>query len=133
MDEYGENLYIRADQDPSYYRRYEVELGVQLPGYLDHIWEALESSGYILTDFDQWGLRYLSGDDPDLQIDIDELDDYGGMCRLVLRKGKLSEGDIDDAKVYLQHIYSQIAEQIDTPVLYELTEDPMDEQLNVIS
>ena len=114
MEQYGENIYIGIGHDHSHYGRYEVELEAEVPGYLDPIKAALESSGHILVDFDQWGLTYLSGNGPDLSVKVDELDDYGNKSRLVLRKGDLSEYDIDDTKKTLQQIYCEIIDEIRT-------------------
>lgn len=114
--EYGENVYIRTGRDSSRYGKYEVELEAEIPGYIDPIRAALESSGYYWADFDQWGFTYFSEDDPDLSIDADELDDYGDRSRLILRKGKLSEYDIDDARGYLLEIYYRIIDEIGMPV-----------------
>lgn len=116
MEQYGENIYIRTGQDPSCYGKYEVELEAEIPGYLEQVRAALESSGYILVDFDQWGLTYFSGDDLDLSIDADELDDYGYKSRIILRKGKLSEDNIDNAREYLRQIYYRITDEIGMPV-----------------
>ena len=113
MEEYGENVYVRAGQDRSHYGKYEVELEAEIPGYLDAIKVSLESYGGLLVDFDQWGLRYFSGDDPDLTIEADELDDFGDKSRLILRKEKLSKDEINIAKDYLRHIYHEIASGID--------------------
>ena len=55
----GEKTYIRTGQDPSHYGKYEVELEVEIPGYIESIKGALESAGYVLGDFDQWGLTQL--------------------------------------------------------------------------
>lgn len=111
MEQYSENIYIRTGQDPSRYGKYEVELEAEIPGYVDPIRAALESSGYVLVDFDQWGLSYFSGDDLDLSIDVDELDDYRQKFRIILRRGKLSEDDIDDAREYLRQIYREITDK----------------------
>ncbi len=113
MEQYGENIYTKIGQDRSRYGKYEVELEAEVPGYLDPIKSALNSSGYILVDFDQWGLTYFSGDDPDLSVNVDELDDYGDKSRIILHKGKLSEHDIDKARNYLQRIYYEILGKID--------------------
>lgn len=110
--EYGENVYIRTGQDPSRYGKYEVELEAEIRGYIDSIRADLESSGYYWVDCDQWGFTYFSGDDPDLSIDADELDDYGDKSRLILRKGKLSEYDIDSAIEYLRQIYRKLTDEI---------------------
>jgi len=117
MEEYGENIYVRIGQDRSHYGRYEVELEAEVPGYLDPIKASLESSGYILVDYDQWGLRYFSGDDPALSIDVDELDDYGDRSRIILCKGQLSEDDIDEAKDYLRQIYRKVTNEVNTPLM----------------
>jgi hypothetical protein len=109
--EYGENVHIRMGRDPSRYGKYEVELEGEVAGYLDRVRAALESSGYILVDLDQWGLSYSSGDDPDLSVDADELDDYGYKFRIILRKGKLSEDDIDNAREHLRQIYREITDK----------------------
>jgi len=111
MEQYGENIYTRIGHDRSHYGKYEVELEAEVPGYLDPIKASLEDSGYIVVDFDQWGLTYSSGDDPDLSVNVDELDDYGNRSRIILRKGKLSEEDIGDARQYLQNIYNEITDR----------------------
>jgi len=113
MEQYGENIYTRIGHDRSHDDKYEAELEVEVPGYLDPIKTSLENSGYILVDFDQWGLTYFSGDDPDLSVNVDELDDYGDKSRIILRKGKLLEHDIDKARNYLQRIYYEILGEID--------------------
>ena len=113
MEQYGENIYTKIGHDRSRYGKYEAELEAEVPGYLDPIKTSLEDSGYILVDFDQWGLTYFSGDDPDLSINVDELDDYGDKSRIILRKGKLLEHDIDEARRYLQRIYDEILCGID--------------------
>lgn len=82
--------------------------------------DALESAGYIMVDFDQWGITCLSEQDPDLEVDLDELSDYGDQSRLVLRRGRLSENEIDDAKEYLNRIYRGIRDQIVADVAYGL-------------
>ncbi len=117
MEQYGENSYTRICHDHSHYGKYEAELEAEIPGYLDPIKAALDSSGYILVDFDQWGLTYFSGDDPDLSVSVDELNDYGDKSRIILRKGRLSQDDIDEAKDYLQQIYHEITNEVDAPLM----------------
>ena len=117
MEQYGENVYTRIGHDRSHYGKYEVELEAEVPGYLDPIKAALDSSGYILVDFDQWGLTYFSGDDPGLSVNVDELDDYGDKSRMILRKGELSQDDIDEAKDYLRQIYREITDEVDAPLM----------------
>ena len=112
MEQYGENIYSRIGHDRSHYGKYEAELEVEIPGYLDPIKTSLENSGYILVDFDQCGLTYFSRDDPDLSVNVDELDDYGDKSQIILRKGKLLEHDIDKARNYLQQIYYEILGEI---------------------
>jgi hypothetical protein len=112
MEEYGENVYVRAGQDRSHYGKYEVELEAGVLGYIDAIKVSLESYGGLLVDFDQWGLRYFSSDDPDLTIEANELDDYGDKSILILRKEKLSKDEIDIAKDYLRQIYHEITDGI---------------------
>jgi hypothetical protein len=117
MKQYGENIYTRIGHDRSHYGKYEVELEAGIPGYIDPIKAALDSSGYILADFDQWGITYFSSDDSDLSVNVDELDDYGAKFRIILRKGTLLEYDINEAKRYLQRIYYEILSKIyDEPV-----------------
>ena len=113
MEQYGENIYTRIGHDRSHYGKYEAELEVEIPGYLDPIKSSLENSGYILEDFDQWGLTYFSCDDPDLTVSVDELDDYGDKSRIILRKGRLLEHDIGKARNYLQGIYYEILSKSD--------------------
>ena len=117
MEQYGENIYTRIGHDRSHDGKYEAELEVEVPGYLDPIKTSLENSGYILVDFDQWGLTYFSGDDPDLSVNVDELDDYGDKSQIILRKGRLSQDDIDEAKDYLQQIYRKITGEVDAPLM----------------
>jgi hypothetical protein len=113
MEQYGENIYTRIGHDRSHYGKYMAELEAEVPGYLDPIKTSLEDSGYISVDFDQWGLTYFSCDDPDLSVNVDELDNYGDKSRLILRKGKLSKDEIDITKGYLRKIYRQITSRID--------------------
>lgn len=125
MEQYGENIYTRIGHDRSHYAKYETELEAEVPGYLDPIKTSLENSGYILVDFDQWGLTYFSGDDPDLSINIDELDDYGDKSRIILRKGKLLEHDIDESRRYLQRIYYEILGEIDVEPVEVFEDSPL--------
>jgi len=66
---------------------------------------------YVPVDFDQWGLTYISRKDPDLSVDVDELDDYGENTRVVLRKGRLSERDIDEARCCLELLYRWLTDK----------------------
>lgn len=108
MEEYEKDPCIRIGQDPSHYGAYEVELKAEIPGNIDPIRATLESSGYTLVDCDQWGLTYFDRSEPYLRIDVDELDDHGSESRVILRKWKLSENNIDQAKGYLRRIYLEI-------------------------
>lgn len=71
----GEKRRKGAHQDPSHYGSYQIELEAKIPGRIQPTREALESYGFLLVDFDQWGLTYLSSKDPHLIADVDELDD----------------------------------------------------------
>jgi len=94
MEEYEQDPCIRIGQDPSHYGAYEVELEAEIPGNIDPIRAALESSGYTLVDCDQWGLTYFDDNEPYLRIDVDELDDLGNASQIVMRKGGLRECDL---------------------------------------
>jgi hypothetical protein len=102
---------LRTSQDPSHYGKYQVELVTVIPGTVEPFKQALESSEYALIDFDQWGLTYVSRKDPDLSVDVSELDDYGENTRVVLRKGRLSECDIDEARCYLEMLYRRLTDK----------------------
>ena len=117
MERYGDGVHIRTSQDPSHHDKYQVELEAEIPGNIELPKAALESLGYGLADFDQWGLTYLSSRDPDLIADVDELDDYGDNTRLILRKGRLSKHDIDDAREYLVLVYREITNDISIPIM----------------
>ena len=108
MRGYGDRVCTRTAQDPSHYGHYQVELETVVPGTVESVGHALESSECALFDFDQRGLVYISKKDPDLSVDLDELDDYGDNTRLVLRKGRLSGCDIDEARRYLELFYRQL-------------------------
>jgi len=124
MERYGDGVHIRTSQDPSHHDKYQVELEAEIPGNIELPKAALESLGYGLADFDQWGLTYLSSVDPDLMADVDELDDYGDNTRLILRKGRLSKHDIDDARERLEQIYCRIVDEIGVPIGPPLLEAP---------
>ena len=116
MKPYGEAVNIRTSQDSSHYGSYQIELEVEIPGSMQPTKEALESYGFLLIDFDQWGVTYISSKDPDLMGDVDELDDYGDSTRLILRKGRVSKYDIDDARERLEQIYYRIVDEIGVPI-----------------
>ncbi len=99
-----------------------MELEAEIPGNIELPKVALESLGYGLADFDQWGLTYLSLEDPDLSADVDELNDYGDNTRLTLRKGRLSKYDIDEARESLEQIYCRIVDEIGMPIAPPLLE-----------
>ena len=122
MERYGDDVHIRTSQDPSHHGKYQVELEAKIPGNIELPKTALESLGYGLADFDQWGLTYLAQEDPDLTADVDELDDYGDNTRLILRKGRLSKYDIDDARECLEQIYCRIVDEIGMPIAPPLLE-----------
>ena len=122
MERYGDGVHIRTSQDPSHHGKYQVELEAEIPGNIELPKGALESLGYGLADFDQWGLTYLSQKDPDLSADVDELDDYGDNTRLTLRKGRLSKYDIDEARESLEQIYCRIVDEIGIPIAPPLLE-----------
>jgi len=117
MKQYGDTINIKASQDPSHYGSYQIELKAEIPGSMQPTKEALESYGFSLVDFDQWGLTYLSKVYPDLTADVDELDDYGDSTRLILRKGRLLEYDFDEAWKYLELIYCRIVDEIGMPIM----------------
>ena len=71
MECYGSGASIRTRQDPSHYGSYQIELEAEIPGHVQPTIEALESYGFLLVDFDQWGLTFLSSKDPDLIADVD--------------------------------------------------------------
>ncbi|MFB0554217.1 MAG: hypothetical protein ACETWQ_12995 [Phycisphaerae bacterium] len=108
MEHYGDGICIRTGPDPSRYGKYQVELEAEIASSIEPIKEALESLQYVPVDFDQWGLTYISRKDPDLSVDVDELDDYGENTRVVLRKGRLSESNIDEARCYLELLYRRL-------------------------
>jgi len=110
MEQY-DGVQIRKISDPVHPGKYQVELEAEFPGTYDPIKATLESAGYSLVDFDQWGLTFSSKNDPDLRVDVDELDDYGDASRLVLRKGRVSEKDLDTAAEYLGQIYRQLGQE----------------------
>ena len=116
MERYGDGVHIRTSQDSSHHGKYQVELEAEIPGNIELPKVALESLGYGLADFDQWGLTYLSLEDPDLSADVDELNDYWDNTRLTLRKGRLSKYDIDEAKESLEQIYCRIVDEIGMPI-----------------
>ena len=116
MECYGGDARIRTNQDPSHYGSYQIELEAEIPGHIQPTKEALESYGFLLVDFDQWGLTCLSSVDPDLIADVDELDDYGDSTRLILRKGRLSKYDINNAMENLEQIYCRIVDEIGIPI-----------------
>jgi len=122
MKQYGDAVNIRANQDPSHYGSYQIELKAEIPGSMQPTKEALESYGFLLVDFDQWGLTYLSSVDPDLIADVDELDDYGDSTRLILRKGRLLKYDINNAMENLEQIYCRIVDEIGMPIVPTLLE-----------
>ncbi len=122
MERYGDGVHIRTSQDPSHHGKYQVELEAEIPGNIELPKAALESLGYGLADFDQWGLTYLSLEDPDLSADVDELNDYGDNTRLTLRKGRLSKYDIDEARESLEQIYFRIVDEIGMPITPPLLE-----------
>jgi hypothetical protein len=124
MERYGDGVHIRTSQDPSHHGKYQVELEAEIPGNIELPKAALESLGYGLADFDQWGLTYLSSVDPDLMADVDELDDYGDNIRLILRKCRLSKYDIDDARECLEQIYCRMVDEIGMPIAPALLEAP---------
>ena len=115
MEQYDNNFYIRTCQDPARRGNYQVELEGKVTSNVEPIGAALESSGYRLADFDQWGLTYLSREYPDLWIDLDELDEYCCKTRLVLHKDRLFESKVDIAKECLERIYHQIINKITPP------------------
>jgi len=117
MEQYGDNVYTRLRHDRSHYGKYEVEIEAEVQDYLDPIKTYLGDSGYILVDFDQWGLTYFSRDDPELSINIDELDDYGNKSRITLRKARLSQDDIEETIDYLQQIYRKITGEVDASLM----------------
>jgi hypothetical protein len=109
--EQHDGVQIRRISDPVHPGKYQVELEAEFPGTYDPIKTTLESAGYALVDFDQWGLTFSSKKDLDLRVDVDELDDYGDTSRLILCKGRLSESDIDRAKSCLLRTYREVAEK----------------------
>ncbi len=116
MERYGDGIHIRTSQDPSHHDKYQVELEAEIPGNIEPHKAVLESLGYGLADFDQWGLTYLSLEDPDLSADVDELNDYGDNTRLTLRKGRLSKYDVDEARETLEQMYCRIVDEIGMPI-----------------
>ncbi len=122
MERYGDGVRIRTSQDPSHHGKYQVELEAEIPGNIEPHKAVLESLGYGLADFDQWGLTYLSQEDPDLSAGVDELNDYGDNTRLTLRKGRLSKYDIDEAREALEQIYCRIVDEIGMPIAPPLLE-----------
>jgi hypothetical protein len=124
MERYGDGVHIRTSQDPSHHDKYQVELEAEIPGDMELPKAALESLGYGLADFDQWGLTYLSQEDPDLIADVDELNEYGDNTRLTLRKGRLSKYDVDEARKSLEQIYCSIIDEIGVPLGLTLLETP---------
>jgi len=121
MERHGVGTGVRTGKDPSHYGKYQVELEAEIPGNIEPIKEFLESSGYVLVDFDQWGLTYRSSEDPDLSADVDELDDYADNIRLVLRKGSLSKHDIGGARGYLDQIYRRIVYEVGTQIAHAVS------------
>ena len=117
MDQYDEIACIRTSQDSSHFGKYEMELGAEITGSIDLLKAALESSGYVLVDFDQWGYAYLSGDDPDLTAEVNDLNDYVGKCRLTFRRGRLLEDEIGDAREYVRQIYNVITNRMAVEVI----------------
>lgn len=105
----NKNPCIRIGLDPSHYGAYEVELAAEIPGNIDPIRTALESSGYTLVDCDQWGLTYFDDHEPYLRIDVDELDDLGHTSRVIIRKGRLTARDIHLAADQLKQVYRHVA------------------------
>ena len=124
MERYGDGVHIRTSQDPFHHDKYQVELEAEIPGDMELPKAALESLGYGLADFDQWGLTYLSQEDPDLIADVDELNEYGDNTRLTLRKGRLSKYDVDEARKSLEQIYCSIIDEIGVPLGLTLLETP---------
>jgi hypothetical protein len=124
MERYGDGVHIRTSQDPSHHDKYQVELEAEIPGDMELPKAALESLGYGLADFDQWGLTYLSQEDPDLIADVDEINEYGDNTRLTLRKGRLSKYDVDEARKSLEQIYCSIIDEIGVPLGLTLLETP---------
>jgi hypothetical protein len=108
MERHRNGICIRTTQDPSHFGLYQIELEAEIPSDLQPDRKVLESYGFVPVDFDQWGLAYLSTNDPDLSAEVDEVDDYGDNSRLILRKGRLSEYDIDETKLYLEQLYRQL-------------------------
>ena len=111
MERYGSAVRTTNIPDPAHYGKYQVELEAEIVGPIEPVEAALESAGYVMVDFDPWGMTYLSKNDPDLRVDVDELDDYGDNIRLFLRKSRLSEQDAHEAEEYLQRIYCELTNE----------------------
>jgi len=111
MERYGNGVRTRNIPDPTHYGKYQVELEAEIAGPIEPVKATLKSAGYVMVDFDQWGMTYLSKQDPDLRVDVDELDDYGDNIRLFLRKSRLSGQDAHEAEEYLQRIYCELTDQ----------------------
>lgn len=101
--------HIETRKDSSHYGYFEVELAAGLSAYMDTVKAGLESLGFKLVDFSEWGVTYFSKNDPSITADVDEFDSYSESSQLVLRKGKLLENQVEAAREYLQHIYNKVA------------------------
>lgn len=108
MEQYGDDFDVRTGQDCIHHGNYHVELETQIGCGIERLKTILNSLGYALEDFGGCGLTYSSIKDPDLRIDVDELDPCRSTTRLILHSERQTLHGVAEAAQYLEAVYQQI-------------------------